>query len=126
MRKSFLAAAAAALALSTAGVAYAQTPDPSIDVDRFCVTDQVRHEVQAEVREVQARGQEQPGQQDHGEEITITLPSTLKLCTKGLDQCTASDDELIAGRRTSARSRSPARGTAHALVNPFADRARRR
>ena len=25
--------------------------------------------------------------------ITITFPSTLKISTKGLDQCTASDDE---------------------------------
>ena len=34
------------------------------------------------------------GEQDDGEEITITFPSTLKLSTKGLDQCKATDDAL--------------------------------
>ncbi|HEY6887079.1 MAG TPA: hypothetical protein VI300_04840, partial [Solirubrobacter sp.] len=51
--------------------------------------------------------------------ITITLPSTLKVSTSGLDVCKASDDALIADVNTCKKSIA-GKGTAHALVNPFA------
>ena len=56
-----------------------------------------------------------PASKTTAKSITITFPSTIKLSTKGLDQCTASDDALIADvsvckkavRRLRLRERAP-------------------
>jgi hypothetical protein len=52
--------------------------------------------------------------------IAISFPSTLKLSTKGLDQCTATDDELLSGPKTVCPKAVAGTGTAHAIVNPYA------
>ncbi len=60
-----------------------------------------------------------PASKTTAAKIAITFPSTLKLSTKGLDQCTASDDELIDDVNVCKKSIA-GKGEAHALLNPFA------
>ena len=98
MRKSLIAVGAAVLAISGAGVAYAQNAAPSIVVNtsvspskagtkkkpkatKFTLT------VTNNVTESKATASA----------IKITFPKTLKLSTKGLPQCTKSDEALTNG-----------------------------
>ena len=120
MRKSLLVAGTATLALGLTGIAY--RPDARA-VDRvhcFRVADEGGDEVQAEGRDAQARASRTtPTSKTTAEKITITFPSTLKISTKGLDQCTASDEELIADPSVCSKAKAGT-GTARAVLNPFA------
>ena len=100
MRKSFLVAGMATLAFGTAGVAYAQNAAPAIDATASVSPTKAGTKSKPKSVKFKLDGQEQPGQRRRPRsQIEITFPSTLKLSTKGLDQCTASDDELLADPR---------------------------
>jgi hypothetical protein len=121
LRKSFLVAGTATLALGVAGVAYAQNPAPEPTVEVSVSPSKagtkskpksvkLKLEVTNNVSESKATASK----------IAITLPSTLKLSTKGLDQCTATDDELLEGPKAVCPKAIAGKGTAHAIVNPYA------
>ena len=117
MRKSLIAAGAAVLVLSGAGVAYAQTAAPSIVAKtsfspsktgtkkkpraaKFTIT------VTNNVAESHATASQ----------IKITFPSTVKLSTKGLPQCTKSDDAIIAAPKTACKKSIAGSGASHAIL----------
>ncbi len=119
MRKSFLAAGTAALALSVAGIAYAQTPPPSVDVTASVSPTKAGTKSKPKSETLKLAVKNNRDSKTTAAKITITLPSTLKASTSGLDICKASDDALIADVNTCKKSIA-GKGTAHALVNPFA------
>jgi hypothetical protein len=119
LRKSFIAAGAAALAISGAGVAYAQNAAPTI-------------QVQTSVSPTKAGTKKKPG----AEKFTITVtnnvndskatantikikfPSSLKLSTKGLPQCTKSDIALIQGGPSICKKSIAGSGSSDAVAGP--------
>ena len=119
MRKSFLAAGTAALALSVAGIAYAQTPPPSVDVTASVSPTKAGTKSKPKSETLKLAVKNNRESKTTASTITITLPSTLKLSTSGQDICKASDDDLIANVNTCKKSIA-GKGSAHALVNPFA------
>jgi hypothetical protein len=119
LRKSFLVATAATLAISTAGVAYAQTAEPSIDVTASVSPTKAGTKSKPKSEKFTLSVKNDPASKTTAKSIAITFPSTLKLSTKGLDQCTASDDALIDDVNVCKKSIA-GKGTARALLNPFA------
>ena len=119
MRKSFLAAGTAALALSVAGIAYAQTPPPSVDVTASVSPTKAGTKSKPKSEKLKLTVKNDAASKTTAAKITITLPSSLKVSTSGLDLCKASDDALIADVNTCKKSIA-GKGAAHALVNPFA------
>jgi hypothetical protein len=119
LRKSFFAAGTAALALSVAGIAYAQTPPPSVTVTATASPTKAGTKAKPKSVKLKLAVVNSKESKTTASKITITLPSTLKVSTSGLDQCTASDDALIADVNACKKSIA-GKGTAHALVNPFA------
>jgi hypothetical protein len=116
LRKPFLAAGTAALALGIAGVAYAQTPP---EVTGTASVSPTKSGTSSKPKSVKLKlsVKNAAASKTTAKQITITLPSTLKVSTKGLTQCTASDDDIIAG---GCKSSIAGKGEAHALVNPYA------
>ena len=96
MRKSFIAAGTAALALGVAGIAYAQTPEPSIDATATVSPTKAGTKSKPKAEKLKLVVKNNADSKTTAAKITITFPSTLKITTSGLDQCTASDEELIA------------------------------
>jgi hypothetical protein len=114
-----MAAGAAVLAVSGAGIAYAQNAAPSIVVntsvspskagtkkkpkaEKFTIT------VTNNVNESKATASS----------IKITFPSTLKLSTKGLPQCTKSDDALTNGGPSLCKKSIAGSGSSHVILGP--------
>ena len=119
MRKPFLAAGTAALALGVAGVAYAQTPAPSIEATASVSPTKAGTKSKPKSEKLKLSVTNNRESKTTAAKITITMPSTLKASTSGLDVCKASDDELIASVNVCKKSIA-GKGSAHALVNPFA------
>jgi len=119
LRKPFLAAGTAALALGVAGVAYAQTPPPSVTVTASVSPSKAGTSKKPKSEKLKLAVVNSQESKTTAAKITITLPSTLKASTSGLDLCKASDDDLIADVNVCKKSIA-GKGTAHALVNPFA------
>ena len=119
MRKPFLAAGTAALALGVAGVAYAQTPAPSIEATASVSPTKAGTKSKPKSEKLKLSVTNNRDSKTTAAKITITLPSTLKASTSGLDVCKASDDDLIASTDVCKKSIAGS-GEAHALVNPFA------
>ena len=109
MRKSILVAGVAALAVSTAGVAYAQNPDPSITATASVSPTKAGTKSKPKSETLKLKVVNDPASKTTAKSIEIKFPSTLKMSTKGLDQCTKSDDADRSTTSTSARRRSPAR-----------------
>jgi hypothetical protein len=120
LRKSLIAAGAAALAIGGAGVAYAQNAAPTITV-------------KTSVSPTKAGTKKKPGAEKFtidvsnnvneskatANTIKITFPSSLKLSTKGLPQCTKSDNALIQGGPSICKKSVAGSGTSDAVVNPY-------
>ena len=119
MRKSFLAAGTAALALGVAGIAYAQTPAPSIEATASVSPTKAGTKSKPKSEKLKLSVTNNRDSKTTAKSITITLPSSLKVSTSGLDVCKASDDDLIASTAVCKKSIA-GKGSAHALVNPFA------
>ena len=119
MRKPFIAAGTAALALGVAGIAYAQTPAPSIEATASVSPSKSGTKSKPKSEKLKLSVTNNRDSKTTAAKITITMPSSLKVSTSGLDVCKASDDDLLAS--TSVCKKSIAgKGSAHALVNPFA------
>ncbi len=119
MRKSLLVAATAALAISITGVAQAQTAEPKIDVTASVSPSKAGTKSKPKSTKLTLAVKNDPASKTTAKSITISLPSTLKLSTKGLDQCTASDTALIDNVNVCKKSIA-GKGAARALLNPFA------
>ena len=119
MRKTFIVAGAAALALSTAGVAFAQNPDPSITATAGVSPTKSGTSSKPKAVQFKLSVTNDPASKTTAKSIVVKLPSTLKLSTSGLDQCKASDDELIADINVCKKSIAGS-GSANAKLNPFA------
>jgi hypothetical protein len=119
LRKTFIAAGAAALALSTAGVAFAQNPDPSIDASATVSPGKSGTKSKPKAVQFKLSVENDPASKTTAKSIVVKLPSTLKLSTKGLDECKASDEDLINNVNTCKKSIA-GKGTAKAKLNPFA------
>ena len=121
MRKSFLVAGVATLALGITGVAHAQTPAPTVDATASVSPTKAGTKSKPKSEKFKLVVKNNPASKTTASKIEVTLPSTLKLSTSGLDP--------VQGDRHRARStdvdkvcKSSIAGTgeANALVNPFA------
>jgi len=119
LRKTFVAAGTVALAFGVAGVAYAQTPAPSIQATASVSPSKAGTKSKPKSEKLKLSVTNNRDSKTTAAKITITMPSTLKASTSGLDICKASDDELIANTNVCKKSIA-GKGSAHALVNPFA------
>ena len=119
MRKTFIAAGTAALALGVAGIAYAQTPPPSITATASVSPTKAGTKSKPKSEKLKLSVVNNKDSKTTAAKITITMPSTLKVSTSGLDICKASDDDLLASTAVCKKSIA-GKGSAHALVNPFA------
>jgi hypothetical protein len=121
LRKSLIAAGAAVLTLSGAGVAYAQLAPPSIVVTPSISPSKAgtKHKPKAEKFTLLVSNNVNESKAT-ASTIKITFPSTLKLSTKGLPQCTKSDDTLINQGTKVCKKSIAGTGTSHVILNPYA------
>lgn len=120
MRKSLLVAGTATLALCLPGVANAQTPPaPSIESSASVSPTKAGTKSKPKAEKLKLSVKNNPESKTTAATIKITFPSTLKISTKGLDQCTASDDDIINDVNVCKKSIAGS-GTARAVLNPFA------
>jgi hypothetical protein len=121
LRKSLIAAGAAALAIGGAGVAYAQTAAPTI-VAKATVSPS-KAGTKKKPKAVKFTLQVTNNVSDSkatAKEIKIAIPSTLKLSTKGLPECKASDDAIVnQGPKKVCKASIAGTGTSHAILNPY-------
>jgi hypothetical protein len=124
LRKTLVAAAVTALAVSVAGVAYAQTPaaPPQFTVDASVAptTAGTKKKPKATTFKLKVTNNVSESKAT-ASTIKITFPSTLKLSTKGLKQCTKSDDAILASPKAACKGSIAGKGTSHAIVNPYAN-----
>jgi hypothetical protein len=119
LRKSILVAGIAAAAFSVAGTAHAQSA-PSISVTASVSPTKAGTKAKPKAEKFKLSVKNDPASKTTAKSIKITFPSTLKLSTKGLPQCTASDTKLLAGPAKVCKSSIAGTGEANAVVNPFA------
>jgi hypothetical protein len=120
LRKSLLVAATATLALCLPGVANAQTPPaPSIESSASVSPSKAGTKSKPKAEKLKLSVKNNAESKTTAAKITITFPSTLKISTKGLDQCTASDQEIIDDINVCKKSIAGT-GSASAVLNPFA------
>lgn len=119
MRKSLLVAGTATLAIGLTGVAIAQTPAPSIESTASVSPSKAGTKSKPKAETLKLSVKNNAESKTTAAKITITFPSTLKISTKGLDQCTISDDDLIATPSKCSKAKA-GKGTARAVLNPFA------
>ena len=117
MRKSFLVASVATLALGMTGVAHAQAPSVDATASVSPTKAGTKSKPKSEKFKLVVKNSEES--KATASKITVTFPSTLKMSTSGLTTCKASDTELLADIDT-CKSSIAGTGEAHALVNPFA------
>ena len=119
MRKSFLVAGTATLALGLTGIAIAQTPAPSIESTASVSPTKAGTKSKPKAETLKLSVKNNVASKTTAEKITITFPSTLKISTKGLDQCTIADQALIDNPSKCSKAKAGS-GTARAVLNPFA------
>jgi hypothetical protein len=121
LRKSFMAAGTATLALGAAGIAYAQTPAPAPTATAKVSPTKAGTPSKPKAEKITLSVKNNAESKTTAAKIAITFPSTLKLSTKGLPQCTKSDTEILDQTPQKAcKSSIAGKGTANALVNPYA------
>ena len=119
MRKSLIAASAAALAIGGAGVAYAQNAAPSIVVNTSVSPSKAGTKKQPKAEKFTLTVTNNVSESKAtASSIKITFPSTLKLSTKGLPQCTKSDAAIINAPTTACKKSIAGTGTSHAILGP--------
>lgn len=120
MRKMFLAAGTAAFVLGLTGIANAQEM-PKVDATASVSPTKAGTKSKPKAEKLKLSVKNDPASKTTAAKITITLPSTLKLSTKGLDECKASDDALLGGpEKVCKKSIADKNGKANAVLNPFA------
>jgi hypothetical protein len=119
LRKSLLVAGTATLAVGVSGIAVAQTPAPSIEVSASASPSKAGTKSKPRSHKLTLSVKNNVESKSTAKSIEISYPRTIKLSTSGLDECRASDDELIANVNVCRKSIA-GKGEANALVNPFA------
>jgi hypothetical protein len=114
-----MAAGAAAVALGAAGVAFAQAA-PSITATGSLSPSKAGTKAKPKAVKIKLQVTNDPASKTTAKSITITFPSTMKLSTKGLKQCTKSDDAILNGPTTACKGSIAGSGSASALLNPNA------
>jgi hypothetical protein len=118
LRKTFIAAGAATLAVGVAGIAYAQTA-PSITATASISPSKAGTKSKPKASQFKLTVKNDPASVTTAKQIQITFPKTLKLSTKGLTACTQSDATLAAGDPKKLCKASVAgTGSAHANLIP--------
>jgi hypothetical protein len=121
LRKSLIAAGAAVLAVSGAGVAYAQNAAPSIVVNTSVSPSKAGTKKKPKAEKfVLTVTNNVDDSKATASSIKITFPSTLKLSTKGLPQCTKSEEAILAAPKTACKKSIAGSGTSHVVLNPYA------
>jgi hypothetical protein len=119
LRKSFMAAGAAVIAIGAAGVAYAQDPAGSISGTASVSPTKAGTKSKPKNTKFTLSVKNDSASKTTASSIKITLPSTLKLSTKGLKACTKSDDDIINQTpKVACKGSIAGSGTANAVVNP--------
>ena len=118
MRKSFLVASVATLALGTAGIAYAQDTTPSIEASGSGSPSSAGTKSKPKPVNFKIDVKNNAAAKTTAKSIKITFPKTIKVSTKGLDQCKISDDALIQDR-SQCKKAFAGKGKASANLNPF-------
>jgi hypothetical protein len=119
LRKSFMAAGAAALALGAAGVAYAQNPAPAPTATAKVSPSKAGTKSKPKATKLTLSVTNNEESKTTASKIAITLPSTMKLSLKGLTACTKSDDDLVNNGPGICKAAKAGSGTAHAQLTPF-------
>ena len=119
MRKSLIAAGAAVLAIGGAGVAYAQNAAPQITVTPSFSPSKAgtKHKPRAATFKLTVKNNVDQSKATAGE-IKITFPSTAKLSTKGLPQCTKSDTAILAAPTTICKKSIAGKGSSNVILGP--------
>jgi len=117
LRKFFLAAGVAALAFSSAGVAHAQSAAPTITVKPSFSPSKAGTKKKPKAAKFSLTVTNNVAESHAtASTIKITFPSTAKLSTKGLPQCTKSDEAILAAPTTACKKSIAGTGTSHALL----------
>jgi hypothetical protein len=121
LRKSLIAAGAAVLAVGGAGVAYAQNAAPTIAVKTSVSPTKAgtKHKPKAEKFTLTVTNNVNESKAT-ASQIKIQFPSTLKLSTKGLPQCTKSDNTLVTQGTKVCKKSIAGSGLSHVILNPYA------
>jgi len=116
LRKTFLVAGTATLALGVAGFAYAQTPEPKIEVTAGVSPSKAGTKSKPKNATFKLGVKNDPASKTTASKITIKLPSTIKLSTKGLTLCKASNDDIISSNNSVCKRSVAGKGTANAVI----------
>ena len=115
MRKTLTVAGVAALALSITGVAHAQEPSITATAKVSPTKSGTKKKPKNETFELGVTND--PASKTTASSIKVTLPSTLKLSTKGFKQCKASDNDIIASAGAACKgTKAGPDGTANATI----------
>jgi len=115
LRKTFLVAGVATFALGISGVAQAQ--EPKIDVTASVSPTKSGTKSKPKNEKFSLSVRNDPASKTTAGSIKVTLPSTLKLSTKGLTQCTKSDNDIVASAGAVCnKSKAGPAGTANAVL----------
>ena len=118
MRKSFLVASVATLALGTAGIAYAQDTTPSIEATGSGSPSKAGTKSKPKAMKFKLDVKNNAAAKTTAKSVKITFPKTIKVSTKGLDQCKGSDETIINNPNDCKKSFA-GKGAAAANLNPF-------
>jgi hypothetical protein len=119
LRKTLIVAGVAALAFGTTGIALAQTPAPSIEATASGTPTKAGTKSKPKAVKFKLNVQNNPASKTTAKAIVVAFPKTIKVSTKGLTQCKASEDELLNDIDVCKKSIAGS-GKATALLNPFA------
>jgi hypothetical protein len=120
LRKSIMAAGAAALLFGGAATAYAQLAPPSLTVNAKVTPSKsgTKKKPKATALDLTVTNNVDQAKAT-ASQIKITLPSTLKLSTKGLPQCTKSDNDILNTAAADCKASKAGSGTSDVIVNPY-------
>ncbi|MBE2320151.1 hypothetical protein DVA67_029565 [Solirubrobacter sp. CPCC 204708] len=119
MRKSFFVASVATLALGTAGVAYAQLPDPSIEATGSGSPSKAGTKSKPKAVTFKLDVKNNAEAKTTAKSIKITFPKTIKVSTKGLNECDPETDQALIDDPSQCSSSKAGKGSASANLNPF-------
>jgi hypothetical protein len=114
-----MVAGAATLALGAAGVAYAQNPAGEVTVTSKITPSKAGTKAKPKASKITLNVVNSAASKTTAAKIAITFPATLKLSTKGLPQCTASDEDVLNKTpQVVCKASIAGSGTAAALLGP--------
>lgn len=119
MRKSFLVASVATLALGTAGIAYAQDATPSITGTGSGSPSKAGTKSKPKPLTFKLDVKNNQAAKTTAKSIKITFPKTIKVSTKGLNECKPANDDALISDPDKCKSSFAGSGKASANLNPF-------